>query len=129
MSKLIFHSDIKSSQGEIKVNLLIVSFTDENNIRFVYSPHLDLTGYGNTLSEAKESFEIAFADFIQYTINKKTLGKVLTALGWNVKGSLKRPKKVVAPSIKTIIGENDYVSEIFDKYRVNTYHQEVGIPA
>ncbi len=129
MSEYVFHSDIKSPHGEIKVKLLIAYFVDENDVHIVYSPHLDLSGYGKTFDEAKASFEIAFADFIEYTFNKKTIGKVLTDLGWKVKGSMKRPTKVLAPSIKTVISENDYVSEIFDKYNVNTYHQEVGIPA
>jgi hypothetical protein len=57
------------------------------------------------------------------------LGKVLTSLGWELKGSAKKPKKVLAPSITSVIKENEYVSEIFDKYPVNTYHQEVGLPA
>jgi hypothetical protein len=82
----------------------------------------------NGLSEAKSSFEIVFGDFVDYTIKKKTLGKVLTDLGWELKGSEKRPKKLIAPSITSVINDNKYVSEILDKYPVNTFHQEVGLP-
>jgi hypothetical protein len=81
------------------------------------------------MREAKESFSIAFDDFIDYTLKKNTLSKVLTQLGWQLKGTLKRPKKIIAPSITSIIKENKYISDIFDRYPVHTYHQEVGIPA
>ncbi len=129
MAKYIFEGDFNNKSGNVIVKLLLFHFKDENNIHFIYSPHLDLTGYGNILSEAKKSFEIVFADFIDYTLKKKTLSKVLTDLGWELKGTIKRPKKVIAPSITSIIQGNDFVSEIFDKYPVNTYHKEVGIPA
>ncbi len=129
MAKYLFQGDFKNKVGEVKVKLLLVNFKDENNIHFIYSPHLDLTGYGQSLDEAKKSFEIVFEDLIDYTLKKKSLGKVLSKLGWQLKGTIKKPKKVLAPSITSVINKNDYVSEIFDKYPVSTYHQEVGIPA
>ena len=129
MGEYIFKGNYKNKSGIVKVRLLLIHFKDENNIHFIYSPHLDLTGYGKSLSEAKKSFTIVFEDFIDYTLKKKTLGKILTELGWELKGSIKKPRKILAPSITTVIKENEYVSEIFDKYPVNTYHQEVGIPA
>jgi hypothetical protein len=46
-----------------------------------------------------------------------------------MKGLAQRPKKAIAPSITSVIKDNKYVSEIFDKYPVNTYHQEVGLPS
>jgi hypothetical protein len=88
-----------------------------------------LTGYANNLEEARKSFEIVFEDFVDYTLKKKTLGKVLTGLGWELKGSIHKPGKVLAPGIISVIKDNKYVSEIFDKYPVNTYHQEVGLPS
>lgn len=129
MAQFLFKGDYKSNTGEVTVNLLLFHFKDENDINFIYSPHLDLTGYGSSLTEAKKSFEIVFEDFIDYTLKKRTLGKVLTKLGWEVKGTVKKPKRILAPSITSVINKNDYVSEIFDKYPVNTFHQKVGIPA
>ncbi len=128
MAEYLFKGDYKNKAGEVKVNLLLIHFEDENNIHFIYSPHLDITGYGQSLKDAKKSFEIVFEDFVDYTLKKKTLGKILAKLGWELKGTLKKPRKVLAPSITSIISQNDYVSEIFDKYPVNTFHQEVGMP-
>ena len=129
MAQYIFGGGYKNKSGNVIVMLLLFHFEDEKKIHFIYSPHLDLTGYGNNIKEAKKSFEIVFEDFIDYTLKKRTLGKVLSNLGWELKGSTKKPKKVIAPSITSVIKDNEYVSEIFDKYPVNTYHQEVGLPA
>jgi len=129
MATYIFEGKYQNRSSSVKVKLLLFQFIDENKVHFIYSPHLDLTGYGNTAEEARKSFEIVFEDFVDYTLKKKTLGKVLTDLGWKLKGSAQRPKKVLAPSITSIIKDNKFVSEIFDKYPVSTYHQEVGLPA
>ena len=129
MSNYLVQGDYKNNQTVINVRLVLVHFQDENNIHFIFSPHLDLSGYGNNLEEAKQSFEFAFEDFIDYTVKKKTFGKVLTKLGWKVKGESQFPKKVLAPSIASVIKNNKYVSEVFDKYQVNTFHEEVQLPA
>jgi hypothetical protein len=129
MAHYIFEGGYKNKSGNVLVRLLLFHFEDENKVHFIYSPHIDLTGYGNDIVEAKKSFEIVLEDFVDYTLKKKTLGKVLSDLGWDLKGSTKIPKEVLAPSIASVIKENEYISEIFDKYSVNTYHQEVGLPA
>jgi len=128
MPPYIFEGKYRDKTASVKVRLLLFHFQDENKVHFIYSPHLDLTGYGNGLSEARNSFEVVFEDFVDYTIKKKTLVKVLTELGWELKGSEKKPRKVIAPSITSVINDNKYVSEIFDKYPVNTFHKEVGLP-
>ena len=129
MSKYLFEGDYGNTSGNVKVKLFLVHFQDEDGVHFIYSPHLDLSGYGHSEEDAKDSFKIVFEDFIDYTLKKKTIGKVLKSLGWELKGTLKRPKNILAPSITSVISKNDYVSEIFDKYPVSTYHEEVGIPA
>lgn len=129
MAKFVYQSNFKSASGNAKVKLFLISFQDDNGIHFVYSPHLDISGYGETLAEAKESFNIAYEDFIDYTLKKQTLGKVLKKLGWTVKGKIKKPKKILAPKIESVIGKNQYVADIFNKYQTNTYHKEVGFPS
>lgn len=129
MAEYFFQGDFKNNKSQVKINLLLIHFKDENEIHFIYSPHLDLTGYGQNLKDAKKSFEIVFEDFIDYTLKKKTLGKILLDLGWELRGSAKKPKKVLAPSITSIISNNEFVSDIFDKYPVNTFHKLVGIPS
>ncbi len=128
MSNYLFEGDYKNPRAKVNVKLLLIHFQDENDIHFIFSPHLDLSGYGNSVEEAKRSFEIAMEDFVDYTVKKKTIGKVLTKLGWKIKGKSRVPKKVLAPSIASVIKDNEYVSEVFDKYQVNTFHKEVVLP-
>ena len=99
MAEYIFEGKYQNMSASVKVKLLLFNFEDENRVSFIYSPHLDLTGYGNNFEEARKSFEIVFEDFVDYTLKKKTLGKVLANLGWVFKGTAKKPKKVIAPSI------------------------------
>ena len=84
MSEYIFKGKLQNTSTLIKVKLLLFHFEDENKVHFIYSPHLDLTGYDNNFEEARKSFEIVFEDFIDYTLKKKTLNKVLTGLGWEL---------------------------------------------
>jgi len=119
--------EIKTSG--VKVRILLFHFTDEHGVHFIYSPHLDITGYGYTLKDAKKSFEVVFADFLDYTLKKATLGSLLKKLGWKQqKGSVKKPVRSLAPSITTVIANNKHIAEIFDKYPLHTYYQEVDLP-
>ena len=122
-------STLEIQNGEVKVRILLFHFTDEQGVHFVYSPHLDLTGYGHSLTEAKTSFEVVFEDFLDYTIKKATLGSLLQKMGWKqLKGTLKKPLKSLAPSITTVIAGNKYISDLFDKYPLQTFYQEVEMP-
>jgi hypothetical protein len=128
MSGYIFEGKYKNKETQIRVKLLLIHFIDENEVHFIYSPHLDLTGYGYNFNEARNSFEIVFHDFIEHTIEKKSLDKVLSGLGWSIKQNQHNFKKIMAPSITSVIGKNKHVSDIFDNYAVNTFHEEIGIP-
>lgn len=122
-------STIEIKKDEIKVRILLFHFIDEQGISFVYSPHLDITGYGHSLGEAKKSFEIVFDDFLDYTTKKGTLGRLLQKLGWkHAKGSIKKTEKALAPSITSVIADNKYIADLFDKYPLHTFYKEVEMP-
>lgn len=96
-----YEKAFNTSAHYIKVKLLLISFIDENGIYIVYSPHLDLSGYGKNEKEAQESFDINLEEFIDYTIKKKTLSNVLKKLGWQVKKEYhKLPKKGICLASK-----------------------------
>ncbi|WP_028525592.1 hypothetical protein [Runella limosa] len=128
MAKIGFKGSFENEVASYKVSLFLFHFV-ENQLHFVYSPHLDITGYGNTLKEAKESFEICFVEFLDYTTKKGTLGSELKKMGWTFKETSKRPKTPVAPSLSSLLKSNKYMSEILDKYPVKTFKQNFGIPA
>lgn len=128
MSKLVYDGELKNDNSNIKVRLILFYFIDEYKYHILYSPHLDLSGYGKNLSEAKESFNISLADFFDYTTKKKTLYKLLQKYGWKFKAAKKSPKDFKAPDITDLIVKNKHISEIINKYPVTTIHKDYNVP-
>ena len=91
-NRLNFKGKITNSSSIIHTELPLISFV-EDDVHFVYCPALDLTGYGNNESEAKNSFTQTLKIYFDYTTNKKTLQKDLEDHGWKVK----RNRKLKAP--------------------------------
>ncbi|HHH52667.1 MAG TPA: hypothetical protein ENK91_03335 [Bacteroidetes bacterium] len=117
--------EIDKVKNTINIKLWLIHFKDENGIHFIHSPNLDITGYGLTKKEAKQSFEIALEEFFDYAIKNKTLIKVLNDLGWETK---EFENISVNHNIFSIIKNTEFVSEIFEKYPVNSFHEKIGIP-
>lgn len=86
------------------------------NVTIIYSPALDLSGYGYDQSEAKNSFTEALHVYFKYTSNKKTLSTVLKDLGWNIKGPKKKPK-FYPPKESDLISLNPVYNEIVNSNR------------
>ena len=64
MSNLHLRADLGTNDGKYHVGLSLVEF-EEDNVIIIYSPALDLSGYGNSEIEAKNSFSEAFNEFFQ----------------------------------------------------------------
>ena len=59
-----------------------IQLMKEGETVVVYSPALDLCGYGQTAEEAKKDFDNALKIFIEETTRHGTLEKALEELGW-----------------------------------------------
>ena len=129
-NNLYFCTDIMkrmADQGKIlniKVQLPIISF-DDNGCKVVYCPALDLSGYGRTEDEAKESFQVTLEEFFRYTINKKTLDKVLSKLGW-IRSS---KKKISPPTMDAMLARNRNFRSIFNTHSFTKTSAAISIPA
>lgn len=99
----------------VEVSLDLISW-EENKIHFQYSPALDITGYGNTHQEAKESFQIQLKEFVNYTLNKGTVYDELERLGWTVN---KRKKKIVAPEDAELLADNETYRHLIKMEGIN----------
>ncbi len=119
MSTLQLKANMDFVNGKYLVGLSLVEF-QEDNVTIIYSPALDLSGYGYDHSEAKNSFIEALHEFFQYTSNKNTLDTVLKKLGWNIKGSKKKPK-FNPPKDSELVALNPMYSEIVNNknYKVS----------
>jgi hypothetical protein len=108
----------------VNVRLSLIEF-EEDGLHFVYSPALDLTGYGKTHQEARESYNAAMEEFLRYTTNKKTAFEVLEGLGWKVS----KKKSISAPSLSDLIKSRGYLEKIFTEKQFRKTDEEVTLPA
>lgn len=112
---------IVNRPGSISVTLDVYLFRD-GDIYIAYNPALDLSGYGVTEDDAKQSFEIVIEEYIQYATDNKTLVKDLRAHGWKVT-SLKQ-RKMSAPSFDHLLRSNNVFKDILE----NKEYRKVAEP-
>jgi hypothetical protein len=123
MSKLHFREDIGIDVGTFQVALSLIEFK-EGDVTIVYSPALNLSGYGYTPDEAKNSFNIALHEFFRYTNNKKTFDEVLKELGWTFKGGRKK-SKIEPPRNSDLVANNPLYNEIINSKTYKVYNEDV----
>jgi len=107
-----------------KLQLSLVAFEDDDRICYVYCPALDLTGYGNTESEAKNSFEKTLQLYMNYTIDKETFVEDLKAHGWNLKNN----NKIISPPFSDMLKHNKDFENIVEKRNFTKFTHELEIP-
>ena len=112
-----FDFEGKSTEVDLKV-----VFFEEDKIFYVYLPTLDLTGYGKTATEAKESLKIVLDEFLRYTIYKNTFFIELQRLGWNTKN---KKKPMIPPQISDLISTNEQLRTIINHKQYTTSNYEV----
>lgn len=117
-------SHYRDGANWINVKLSLIEF-EEEGLHFIYSPALDLTGYGKTEAEAKVSYNLAMEEFLKYTSNKETVFKELERLGWTIS----KQKKVTAPSLSALLQSRSYLEEIFTEKNFRKTDETIAIPA
>lgn len=120
-----FKSELTNKRGDkITVTSPVVIF-EQGGCTIIYSPTLELYGYGQTVEEAKESLETNLTEFVNYTLNKGTFTEELERLGWQVK---RRQKMYVAPSFAEMLRKNAKLINILDNEQVTTEQKEFLLP-
>mgnify|MGYP005845939507 CR=1 FL=1 len=127
MSELTITANLGFSNQKFHVGLSLVEF-NEDDIVIIYSPALDLSGYGHSKEEAKKSFSESLHEFFRYTHNKNTLDKVLKDLGWSIKGTKKKPK-FNPPLDSDLVSSNSLYNEIVNNksYKVSREQVEFAL--
>lgn len=123
MSNLHISADLDFNNDKYHVGLSLVEF-NEDDVTIIYSPALDLSGYGHSQVEAKKSFSEALQEFFRYTNSKKTLDKALKKLGWSIKGSKKKPK-FNPPKDSELVKSNPLYNEIVNKKNYKVSREDV----
>ena len=102
-------SYIRVHKNKIEARLDVFIY-ENDGFKIAYAPALDLMGYGKTVQEAKDSFEVVVEDFFETTIKRNTLSTYLESHGWN-----KEPAKVeyVSPVALQLLERNKQFQDIF----------------
>lgn len=108
MQNLKFVSKYDLGNKELHVNLVCFSWK-QDNIFFIFAPAFDITGYGNSFSEASDSFKISLEEFIDYTHKKNTFFDELEDLGWLVN---RKKKRFMAPDDQD---NNETITELLSE--------------
>jgi len=125
MAQLNFSGRLDYKDKSVNVNLGMYLFK-EGESYIVYCPALDLSAYGDSEEQAKESFTDVFEITIKYMLDENTMKEDLINHGWQIE-SLKQ-KKIKAPSFETMLKNNESFREILKEKEYTTYKQHVGIP-
>lgn len=75
------NNEIRNTPMGVSVKLDVYIFREDESV-IVYSPALDLCGYGYTEKEAKESFHIVVSEYLDFGISHKTLVADLRSHGF-----------------------------------------------
>jgi hypothetical protein len=110
-------------KNTVEINLSIFTW-EEEKVHFVYSPALDLTGYGNNKKEAKEHFECVLEDYLKYTHNKKTIFTELEKLGWLIN---KKRKRVSAPDFEDMLADNEHFNDLYKTKNLKKENSKVSL--
>lgn len=124
MKKTKFNTTFSNGHLGIELELDLFSF-QENDIQFLYSPALDLTGYGKSQEEANKSFQITLQEFIDFTTKKSTLFKELKRLGW--KTDPKSNKTLHAPHISELLSTNNEFYLLMNSSK-DYYKTRISVP-
>jgi hypothetical protein len=125
MQKGNLKGEKKFGAKSVKVDLQVLFF-EEESIQYAYMPSFDLTGYGNTEEEAKESLTIVLDEFLRYTLNKNTLFVEMQRLGWKIKS---KSKPMYAPQMSDLINTNVQLKDIVNSKQYSTSNYQVNVPA
>ena|SRR6218665_105101 len=121
-------ADFKGKTNHVTARIILIRFKEGKN-HIVYSPHLEVTGYGKTKEKAKESFALSLKIFFDYATQKKTLHDELVSLGWTLKkGTSAHPKKAEAPMRKDLIKSNPQLEALLSAQDISAVRQEIAIP-
>lgn len=101
----------KKTNGDFEISISVIMFQEEQNT-IVYCPSLDLSGYGGSEDEAKDSFAIVLREYIKFADTKGTLVQDLEAHGWKVTKGTELTS--TQPSLSSLLSTNENFNTIFN---------------
>lgn len=123
MAKRRVEASFKHGNQKLELGLNLLLWHEES-VFYQYAPELDLTGYGESVEEARSSFEHCLEEFVTYTLNKGTIFDELERLGWTVN---KKKKRVRAPEADHLFEDNETYRHLLNNPDVSKSSTEFAL--
>ena len=114
MQNVNLSGDFSNEKANVHFNMGLFQF-QEDGIVIVYSPSMDISGYGKNEAEAKTSFQETMSTFLDYALKKNILLAEFKRLGWNITKADLKKNRVKVPPLADLIQKNDYLAEILNE--------------
>lgn len=111
------------SPKSVNSQLAVFLFREDENY-IAYSPALDLSGYGKSEEEARQSFDIVLKEYFAYALSEGTLYQDLQKHGWNVHND-----QITTPCISVLIANSQELSDILEQKDFKKYNEPIQLPA
>ena len=123
MANIRFEGKFHGKESLTMVNLSLFIW-NEDGLFYVFSPALDLYGYGKNEAEAKESFEFNLNEFVDYTEKKKTIFDELEKLGWTTN---RKKNRIKSPDISDLMVDNSDLRSIISDPKVKQENANIEL--
>ena len=100
----------KDPHESIQFSIDLIEYM-EDDIYYVYSPALDLVGYGINEKEALSSWEVVLEEYLTYSVNEKTLITDLEKHGWQIAPG---QNKIISPTLTWLLQHNPDLNNIYN---------------
>ena len=110
----------------IAVSLSVLAYHEADGIHYVYSPALDLFGYGYNPAEARASFDTALAEMMRYAVAENTLDSLLAEYGWQALAT-DGQVRYQAPDLRELTRRNPELLDMLDRPEFRKYQQEAEL--
>lgn len=107
------------------VRLALLSYI-QDDVHVVYSPALDLYGYGNDEIEARASFSVVLEEYISYTAKEATLVEDLKRLGWEIN---LQSHTISMPGWINLLQDNAHLNDVVTNRSFKKFDFSTRIPA
>ena len=113
--------DTKTMKTDISIRVSVYTFREGDNV-IAYCPSLDLSGYGRTQKEAKESFGVVMKDYLDYCTSEGTLHEDLISHGWQME-----PRHAAEPALQHMIRRNRELRDILDMPHYSKFSKTASV--
>ena len=121
--KYIDSHKLNTKHQIVTVKIDVIEYK-EDGIFYIYSPALDLVGYGNTLSEARLSWDVVLDEYLDFTSRKNSLIENLLTRGWKIKAR----QAPTPPTFSWLVQKDGNLTEMINKHDYKKKSRPIHLP-